>query len=393
MFIPYTKIMNTKKLLLHNLVLFILPVITLIGIIQIKNSQQVVEAVSSDIVISEVQIAGATANDEFVELYNPTQNSIDLSGWRLSRKSSSISGTITNLVSSLSGTIQPHGFFLIANPNFTGSMTPDLYYSATTSGIAANNTVILYRDNGLTIVDKVGMGTAEDVESAAAILPESLQSIERKPHQHATYESMNNGTDILAGNGFDSDNNFQDFVLRINPEPQNSQSPIEPEIQTVTPTELPSPTSTIVATIAPTETPLPTPTQIPSPTLMPTHTPIPTLTPTLSPTPTIFITPTNTPTPTEIITPSPFPTQTPMATVTPTYTPTIIPTTTVSPTQFPIPSLTPQPTLSITPTPTVSYPFPLLTLQCTWKEKTVRTFWITYSFKFPQCSLVRIENK
>lgn len=364
--------MKKKYSAKNNFLLLMLPILTLLGIFQIRHSQRFVEAISPDVVISEIQIAGISAHDEFVELYNPTQNTVDLSGWRLSRRSSSISGSITNLVSSLTGTIQPHGFFLIANPNFTGSVMPDLYYSATTSGIAANNTVLLYRDNGQTLVDKIGMGTAEDVESVAMILPESLQSVERKPHQNATYETMNNGIDKHIGNGFDSDNNLQDFVLRTNPEPQNSQSAVEPQASTITPTTPPSPT------LLPTEIPLPTETITPSNTPTPINTPIPTttITPTHTPIPTLL------PSPTEIISP----------TIPPQLSPTIISTPTESPTQFPTPSTTPQPSLLLTPAPTDIYPFPLLRIQCTWKQKTIKTLWITYTFQLPQCSLIRIER-
>lgn len=55
------------------------------------------------VVISEVQVGGSTANDEFVELYNPTSSPITMSGWRLTKKAST--GTKYNLVSSLNGTM------------------------------------------------------------------------------------------------------------------------------------------------------------------------------------------------------------------------------------------------------------------------------------------------
>ncbi|HRZ29858.1 MAG TPA: hypothetical protein P5052_03910 [Candidatus Paceibacterota bacterium] len=39
---------------------------------------------------------------------------------------------------------------------------------------------------------------------------------------------MESGIDKLAGNSYDSDNNLNDFIVRNNPDPQNSQSLTEP---------------------------------------------------------------------------------------------------------------------------------------------------------------------
>src|SRR3989344_5067595 len=66
------------------------------------------------VVISEVQINGANANQDFVELYNPTNSIVDLNGWQLRRKDSA--GTDSSLVLIGAGkTIPAHGFFLWAN--------------------------------------------------------------------------------------------------------------------------------------------------------------------------------------------------------------------------------------------------------------------------------------
>lgn len=289
-----------------------------------------IQAASSDIVISEVQIGGQVANDEFVELYNPTNTSIDLSGWRLSRRSAALSGSLTNLVSNMSGVIEPKSYYLIANPSYTGSTIPDLLYSATTSGIAINNTVILFRDNGQTVVDKVAMGTAEDVETSATSVPENNASIERKANALSTAITMQpGGLDELLGNGYDTDNNSQDFIVRPESQPQNKQSTQE-QLNTV-------------------------PTNTPSPSLIPTQTPSPTETPPL--------------TPTEV----------------PTVTLTITPTVTVAPTT-PTPSPIPTPTITIFPTPTTrqrirEYAIPPYNkLVCTWNYVSIhiltKTFWL-----------------
>jgi cell division septation protein DedD len=221
---------------------------------------------SNHVLISEIQIAGTTPQDEFVELYNPTPDDVVLDGFRLVKKSASADAVPANLVASISGTINAGGYFLIAHSEdaYDGPVAADEYYSAASNNIAANNTVILYSDAGFTEVDKVGMGTASDVETLAAPVPETDGSIERLPVNE------------------DSDNNSLDFVLRDISDPQNSAS------------ESPSPQPTLSPTPSATETPSPSPSQ----------------TPIISPTPMLTPTPTSTPTPTASPSPSPSPTPT-----------------------------------------------------------------------------------
>lgn len=172
-------------------------------------------AAASQVVISEIQLAGATADDEFVELYNPTSSAVSLAGFRLTRKTST--GTQSNLVASLTGSIPAHGYFLVGPPGFSGA---DATYSATMNRIAANNSILLYSDAGVTLVDKVGLGTATDSETAATVSPGAGQSVERF--------SAAGSHDAAGGNAEDSGNNSADFFLQAAPNPQNTSSPIEP---------------------------------------------------------------------------------------------------------------------------------------------------------------------
>ena len=135
-------------------------------------------AVADHVVISEIQIEGVSATDEFVELYNPTSSSVDMEGWRLTRKTST--GTESNLVSSISGIIPAYGFFLIAHPNYDDATVPDLPYSAPSNSITGHNSVILYSDAGITEVDKVGMDMAIDFEGSTTGNPPPSTSTERK---------------------------------------------------------------------------------------------------------------------------------------------------------------------------------------------------------------------
>ena len=253
-------------------------------------------SVANHVVISEVQVAGNgddPPTDEFVELYNPTDTDVVMSGWRLTRKNSA--GTEDNLVATLGGTVPAHGFFLIGHgTGYNGDTPLDVIYSSPSTPIGNDYTVLLYSDAGTTLVDKVGFGTNdEDFETNPfASNPPSNGGIERKANVLSTGDSLApSGTDETAGNGEDTDNNANDFVSQTTSNPQNSDSPVE------TP-PVPSPTNT------PTETPTPTPTPTESPTPTPTESPTPTPTETVTPTPTQSPTPTLTPTATPVPNPT-----------------------------------------------------------------------------------------
>ena len=183
------------------------------------------DGVADHVVISEVQIVGATSTEEFVELYNPLSSPVDMTGWRLSRRTAG--GTESNLLTTFpTCTIPAYGYFLIAHPSVY-TETRDAAYS-TAQAIASNNTVILYSDAGLIVVDRVGMGSATISETATISNPVAGGSIERKAQSTSTAETMGpGGADDVRGNGYDSNDNSQDFVLRDSPEPQNSSSASE----------------------------------------------------------------------------------------------------------------------------------------------------------------------
>ncbi len=168
------------------------------------------------VVISEIQ-AGTSENgakDEFVELYNPTDRTINLNGWELRKRSSS--GSETNLVDSRKflGSIAPKSFFLIAHRDYQGPIKPDLLYSTDSDLAYSNNSVVLYNKdhkNG-SIVDIVSYST----------IPKG-KSIERKALQNGTCVSAQ-GNGELLGNGCDKTGTISDFEVRDTPNPQNSES-------------------------------------------------------------------------------------------------------------------------------------------------------------------------
>jgi hypothetical protein len=251
----------------------------------VLNSPQSVLSAASHVVISEIMVGVTDESDnEFVELYNPTGAEVDLTGWKLERKSSSASSS-ANLIASMSGTIAPNSYYLIGGPEYDGTASAD---ATSSGGLAANNTVVLYSDAGTTTVDKVGMGTAVDNESTSAANPAAGKSIERKANASSSIASMIiGGIDEFLGNGEDSDNNLNDFIVRDLPQPQTASSSAEPVMATPTPssTESASPSATPVVTPTVTPTPVVTPTPSATSSASPSAIPVVTPTPTASPTP------------------------------------------------------------------------------------------------------------
>ncbi|HSW88063.1 MAG TPA: lamin tail domain-containing protein [Candidatus Saccharimonadales bacterium] len=324
------------------------------GVFILLFSTHIAQAAAAQIVISEIQLAGGTTNDEFIELYNPTGNAVSLANWHLKKKTSS--GTETDLIATMSGTIAPHGYFLIARPEYDGTVTPDLTYSGNV--IANDNTILLYTNLSV-IVDKVGFGSAIDKETTTITNPTASHSAERKANSTSTILSMTTGADVLAGNGEDTDNNSTDFIIRVVSDPQNSNSAVEPVLLTPTSSTSSGPTAPS-PTVTPTDTPSATPTTTPTPTVTPTVTftvtPTVTVAPTVTLSPTSTETPTVTPSPTFTVTPTPTP-STGSGSSTPTpipSTPTSIPSTptpTITPIVTVIPTVSPIVTFTVTPTP------------------------------------------
>ncbi len=167
------------------------------------------------ILISEVQVAPVA--QRFVELFNPNESAISLTGWYLQRKDSNDTAW-GSLVSStnFSGKIIPaNGYFLISR-EFVGS---DILSGITLS----NNNVLALKNPNEEISDKVGFGNAIESETAPTSNPNLVQSIGRKV--------------LTAGTEQDTDNNLADFELDTpTPKAQNVTYVAPPPEPPTTPT-------------------------------------------------------------------------------------------------------------------------------------------------------------
>lgn len=200
-------------------------------------------APAAHVVISEIRISGLSgfSTDEFVELYNPTDLPVDITGWQLVKRTAS--GATYPLIESLEAlTIVGHGYVFIAHPTgYTGSVLPDARYT-TANSLSADNSIELVSPVG--IVDQVGWGSATHVEGVKAPTPGSAKSIERKALPSSTSADMvDGGADVFRGNGEDTDHNDADFVSRDVPDPQSSTSELE-FITAAAPAPVPKTTNT-----------------------------------------------------------------------------------------------------------------------------------------------------
>lgn len=263
----------------------------------------------STVIISAVQTTGGAGktSEDFVELYNPGNESFNLKGHRLVKRSGT-GAADSSIKSWTEDTFIPaHSFYLWANGEFTTiSMTPDLVSTAT---LADNNGVAIRlgaADTG-TIIDSMAWGTANNgFNNVSSINPGAGASLSR-----VNLFDTSDGYSIGASHPRNSTVQF----LPPNPEPTPTPSPTPTGVVTPTPSASPTPSVTPTPTATPTVPSCVVPTPTPTPTVVVTVTPTPL--PTATPVPTATPTPVATVTPTPLVTPTPWVTPTPSTTPTP----------------------------------------------------------------------------
>ncbi len=199
------------------------------------------DPIATNVVISEVSIWGP-AGGGFIELYNPTSSDIDLRNlyggseelrMRLVNSSDNIS---TLNITWINSTIPAHGYFLFASDNAVDSIAADATFSAQldySGGVMIDDDLDLA--NGT--IDRVGWGAGTVTNATeGAKVPNDLttgDSIERKAWSISTAERMR-GPDSRRGNGYETNNNTNDFVIHHDfYAPQNSSSAREEPVRNI----------------------------------------------------------------------------------------------------------------------------------------------------------------
>ncbi len=103
--------------------------------------------ITPEIIINQVMIGQEEkARNEFVELYNPSKEIIDLSKYKLIKKTKT--GNASNLVSQkkFKGLIPAQGYFLLSTPEFCPLISCDLSYSSSAS-LSSGNYLALIKDD------------------------------------------------------------------------------------------------------------------------------------------------------------------------------------------------------------------------------------------------------
>lgn len=123
-------------------------------------------SVEASIILSEIQVSGDKAADEFVELYNTGSDSVDLDDYSLRRKSQS---DVTAKGSSLktfgsSDIIPAQGYFLWAS---SGGIFKDLADTTTTGGLSDNNSLGLF-DAGGNLIESLTWGSGHTLPFSVA---------------------------------------------------------------------------------------------------------------------------------------------------------------------------------------------------------------------------------
>ncbi|MBI1978673.1 MAG: lamin tail domain-containing protein [Candidatus Aenigmarchaeota archaeon] len=167
------------------------------------NQTAINETTHDHVTINEFTTRGPNGSyDEFVELYNPTNSDIDMTGWKLQYKSATGDTWQSKVGSGMSGVIISKSFFLLASKSYSLGATPDYFHTANW-GISDTGGHLRIIDASGTTVDKVGWGNANEPEGSAAPISEDGKSLGR------------------ISLTTDSDDNSNDFILTT-PSPKNS---------------------------------------------------------------------------------------------------------------------------------------------------------------------------
>jgi len=169
---------------------------------------------ANHVVFSEVLPIPNSNQVYFIEFYNPTNSSIDLSNWLVQTPEQTLLLPEDTVIASYS-------FLLLGEVSEVWPASwvqPDYWYNFV--GISGTSTGLKLINAVGNVVDAVGWGSPPIgyYEGQPFTIPTVSKSLERR----SGLQHHENG-----GNGRDTENNLEDFYQRNIPQPQNTESPPE----------------------------------------------------------------------------------------------------------------------------------------------------------------------
>jgi len=151
---------------------------------------------AENLIITEVKVRGVSPDNSFIRIHNPTGREIDVSGFRL-RKKSSTGREYSLRVFPSGSSISSGGYFLWANSrgNYHLEADSDVY---STASIASNNSVALVSPEGK-IIDALAWGEGENQFKKGDPFPQNPsedQTIKRREENGSYRNTGNNSRDF-----------------------------------------------------------------------------------------------------------------------------------------------------------------------------------------------------
>ena len=154
---------------------------------------------ASHILISTVQIADASSSNDLVKLYNPTGVTVDMSGWKLHKKSQT--GTDYSLK------VFPAGSTIDAGQSFVWANSADGFSETIVANVSSTET--LAADNSVALMDAAG-----NIVDAVAWGTGTSQYGEGPPYPTSPGVNQLLSRRSSGGVMVDTDNNTNDFILQ-----------------------------------------------------------------------------------------------------------------------------------------------------------------------------------
>nr|CBH38970.1 hypothetical secreted protein containing periplasmic copper-binding and DUF 11 domains [uncultured archaeon] len=199
----------------------------LIAILILAAPVTLAQEVPAHVVISEVFYdESSTDNNEFCELYNPTDSDIDIGGWKL--KAFNQAGVLKTTTTLPDSTITAHKFYLIGEKNPLNSsdwggteISPDCLRGGSNWQNGPDDYLVL-EDSGGNYIDGVRWGH-EDGNNPLPIpdVPDNNTAPDAAAGKSIERKSL----DVGYAPCQDTDNNSLDFFKQDTPAPKNSLSP------------------------------------------------------------------------------------------------------------------------------------------------------------------------